>query len=127
MNSTRSTDFITPKSKTSCLSQRGARPGADHAFARRAGELRPPVGAGLPDRFGPEHARQRQLAGDMVPGAPMDDAPMQRAGQDAGCSTSSATGSWLLVFADARVRWMRSTLAQFKRWPAMPSPWSPWS
>jgi 2-polyprenyl-6-methoxyphenol hydroxylase-like FAD-dependent oxidoreductase len=43
------------------LSQCGARPGAGSRVRAPAGELRPPVGAGLPDEIGPEHARQRQL------------------------------------------------------------------
>jgi 3-(3-hydroxy-phenyl)propionate hydroxylase len=48
MNSTRSTDFITPKSAhQQALSQRGARAGAGSPLCAPAGQLRPPVGAGF--------------------------------------------------------------------------------
>ena len=83
MNSTRSTDFITPKSRTS-LNFRNAvlTLARDHAFARalvNSGRLSVPsilTGSRLntPD--------DDAFAGDMVPGAPMDDAPMQEDGAD---------------------------------------------
>ncbi len=83
MNSTRSTDFITPKSRTS-LNFRNAvlTLARDHAFARtlvNSGRLSVPAvltGSRLntPD--------DDVFAGDMVPGAPMDDAPMQEDGTD---------------------------------------------
>ena len=83
MNSTRSTDFITPKSRTS-LNFRNAvlTLARDHAFARtlvNSGRLSVPsflTGSRLntPD--------DDAFAGDMVPGAPMDDAPMREDGAD---------------------------------------------
>ena len=84
MNSTRSTDFITPKSKTSLMFRNATLSLArEHAFARalvNSGRLSVPAiltGSSLntPDTD--------VFAGDMVPGAPMDDAPMRLDGQDA--------------------------------------------
>ncbi len=83
MNSTRSTDFITPKSRTS-LNFRNAvlTLARDHAFARalvNSGRLSVPsilTGSRLNT---PDDAA---FAGDMVPGAPMDDAPMREGGAD---------------------------------------------
>ena len=81
MNSTRSTDFITPKSKTSLTFRNAVLSLArDHAFARalvNSGRLSVPAiltGSSLntPDTG--------SFAGDMVPGAPLDDAPMKEAG-----------------------------------------------
>ena len=83
MNSTRSTDFITPKSRTSLNFRNAALTLArDHAFARalvNSGRLSVPsflTGSRLntPD--------DDAFAGDMVPGAPMDDAPMREDGAD---------------------------------------------
>jgi 3-(3-hydroxy-phenyl)propionate hydroxylase len=83
LNSTRSTDFITPKSKTSLTFRNAVLSLArDHAFARalvNSGRLSVPsvlTGSRLntPD--------DGSFAGDMVPGAPMDDAPMRKGGQD---------------------------------------------
>jgi len=87
MNSTRSTDFITPKSRTS-LNFRNAvlTLAGDHPFARalvNSGRLSVPsflTGSRLNT---PDAAA---FAGDMVPGAPMDDAPMHEDG----------AGFWLL-------------------------------
>ena len=83
MNSTRSTDFITPKSRNS-LNFRNAvlTLARDHAFARalvNSGRLSVPsflTGSRLnmPD--------DDTFAGDMTPGAPLDDAPMQEDGTD---------------------------------------------
>ena len=83
MNSTRSTDFITPKSKTSLTFRNAVLSLArEHKFARalvNSGRLSVPAyltesRLNTPDRD--------TFAGDMVPGAPMDDAPMQVAGKD---------------------------------------------
>ena len=83
MNSTRSTDFITPKSRTSLNFRNAVLTLAhDHAFARtlvNSGRLSVPsflTGSRLntPD--------DDAFAGDMVPGAPMDDAPMREDGAD---------------------------------------------
>jgi 3-(3-hydroxy-phenyl)propionate hydroxylase len=81
LNSTRSTDFITPKSKMSLTIRNAALTLArDHAFARalvNSGRLS--VAAVLAEsRLNtPDMAL---FAGDMVPGAAMDDAPMQEDG-----------------------------------------------
>jgi 3-(3-hydroxy-phenyl)propionate hydroxylase len=83
LNSTRSTDFITPKSATSKLFRNAALSLArHHPFARKlvnSGRLSLPsfltvsaLNTSDTDAF----------AGDMVPGAPMDDAPLQTNGHD---------------------------------------------
>ena len=83
-NSTRSTDFITPKSAVSKLFRNAALELArTQPFARKlvnSGRLSVPsflVNSALntPDA--------ETFAGDMVPGAPLDDAPVRIAGQDA--------------------------------------------
>ena len=87
LNSTRSTDFITPKSTTSKLFRNAALSLAQHhPFARKlvnSGRLSmpsflttSPLNTSDSDAF----------AGDMVPGAPMDDAPVRHGAKD----------SWLL-------------------------------
>ncbi len=83
MNSTRSTDFITPKSKTSLTFRNAVLTLArDHAFARalvNSGRLS--VAAYLTEsRLNTPDTTV--FKGDMVPGAAMDDAPMQENGQD---------------------------------------------
>ncbi|ATE61350.1 FAD-dependent oxidoreductase [Thauera sinica] len=81
MNSTRSTDFITPKSTVSKTFRNAVLGLAEHyAFARalvNSGRLSVPSlltesRLNTPDRDA--------FAGDMVPGAPMDDAPIETAG-----------------------------------------------
>ena len=81
LNSTRSTDFITPKSKTSLTFRNATLALArDHAFARalvNSGRLSVPsylTGSRL------NTADSAEFAGDMVPGAPMDDAPVRSGG-----------------------------------------------
>ncbi|NJD24457.1 MAG: FAD-dependent oxidoreductase [Betaproteobacteria bacterium] len=78
LNSTRSTDFITPKSKTSLTFRNAVLALArDHAFARalvNSGRLSVPsflTGSSLNT---PDTA---EFTGDMLPGAPMDDAPVR--------------------------------------------------
>jgi 3-(3-hydroxy-phenyl)propionate hydroxylase len=82
LNSTRSTDFITPKSKTSLTFRNAVLSLArDHAFARalvNSGRLSVPCILTESRLNTPDSA---SFAGDMVPGAPMDDAPMGEAGQ----------------------------------------------
>ncbi len=83
MNSTRSTDFITPKSKTSLTLRNAVLSLArHHAFARalvNSGRLS--VAAYLTDS--PLNTPDAEpFAGNMVPGAAMDDAPMQEEGRD---------------------------------------------
>ncbi len=83
MNSTRSTDFITPKSRTS-LNFRNAvlTLARDHAFARalvNSGRLSVPSILTESRLNTPD---DDAFAGDMVPGAPMDDAPMREDGAE---------------------------------------------
>ena len=77
-NATRSTDFITPKSKMSLTFRNAALTLArEHSFARtlvNSGRLSVPAVLTQSSLNTPETA---QFAGDMVPGAVMDDAPMR--------------------------------------------------
>jgi len=78
LNATRSTDFITPKSKMSLTFRNAALTLArEHSFARtlvNSGRLSVPAVLTQSSLNTPETA---QFAGDMVPGAVMDDAPMR--------------------------------------------------
>ena len=83
MNSTRSTDFITPKTPTSKLFRNATLELAnEHPFARalvNSGRLSVPSwlctsSLNTPDRD--------SFAGNMLPGAPLDDAPVEANGQD---------------------------------------------
>jgi 3-(3-hydroxy-phenyl)propionate hydroxylase len=82
LNSTRATDFITPKSKMSLTIRNAALTLArDHAFARalvNSGRLSVPAVLTESRLNTPDTA---VFAGDMVPGAAMDDAPMQEGGK----------------------------------------------
>jgi 3-(3-hydroxy-phenyl)propionate hydroxylase len=102
MNSTRSTDFITPKSRTSKTFRNQVLALAKHyPFARKlvnSGRLSVPsfLTASLlntPDAD--------SFEGNMVPGAPMDDAPVQVGGQDAWLLDQVGRGFQCLLFADA--------------------------
>jgi len=83
MNSTRSTDFITPKSKTSLTFRNAVLSLArEHTFARalvNSGRLSVPAILTESKLNTPD---SDVFDGDMVPGAPMDDAPMQVTGED---------------------------------------------
>jgi 3-(3-hydroxy-phenyl)propionate hydroxylase len=82
LNSTRSTDFITPKSKMSLTFRNAVLTLArDHAFARalvNSGRLSVPAVLTESPLNTPDTA---VFAGDMVPGAAMDDAPMREDGK----------------------------------------------
>ena len=82
-NSTRSTDFITPKSKMSLTFRNATLTLArDHAFARalvNSGRLSVPTVLTESSLNTPDTA---VFAGNMVPGAVMDDAPMQEDGHN---------------------------------------------
>ncbi len=102
MNSTRSTDFITPKSATSRRFRDSVLALArHHPFARKlvnSGRLSVPsfLTASLlntPDAD--------IFDGNMVPGAPMDDAPVQVNGQNAWLLDQVGQGFVCLLFADA--------------------------
>lgn len=83
LNSTRSTDFITPKSKTSLMFRNAVLSLArEHAFARalvNSGRLSVPSFLTESRLNTPD---QDSFSGDMVPGAPMDDAPLRLRAQD---------------------------------------------
>jgi 3-(3-hydroxy-phenyl)propionate hydroxylase len=83
LNSTRSTDFITPKSATSLMFRNAALELArHHPFARKlvnSGRLSVPSFITNSPLNTPDVA---DFAGQMLPGAPMDDAPMQLNGKD---------------------------------------------
>ena len=100
-NSTRSTDFITPKSAVSKLFRNAALELArSQPFARKlvnSGRLSVPAflvhsALNTPD--------SDTFAGDMVPGAPLDDAPVRLGGQDAWLLDQLGNRFVLLVFAD---------------------------
>ncbi|MBB1075680.1 FAD-dependent oxidoreductase [Rhodoferax sp. 4810] len=82
LNSTRSTDFITPKSATSLMFRNAVLSLArEHPFARtlvNSGRLSVPSYLTESRLNTPD---TDAFAGDMVPGAPLDDAPVQRDGQ----------------------------------------------
>jgi 3-(3-hydroxy-phenyl)propionate hydroxylase len=102
MNSTRSTDFITPKSRTSKTFRNQVLALAKHyPFARKlvnSGRLSMPS-------FLTESVLNTPDAdafeGQMVPGAPMDDAPVQVNGQDAWLLDQVGKGFQVLLFLDA--------------------------
>jgi 3-(3-hydroxy-phenyl)propionate hydroxylase len=116
-NSTRSTDFITPKSRTSKTFRNQVLALAKHhPFARKlvnSGRLSMPSfltesALNTPD--------QEPFAGNMVPGAPMDDAPVQVDGQEAWLLDQVGKGFQLMLFADAApLAWpLRDVLAQLQ-------------
>ena len=101
-NSTRSTDFITPKSAVSKLFRNAALELArSQPFARKlvnSGRLSVPAflvhsALNTPD--------VDSFAGDMVPGAPLDDAPVHLAGADAWLLDQLGNRFVLLAFADS--------------------------
>ncbi|MDO9603871.1 FAD-dependent oxidoreductase [Hydrogenophaga sp.] len=101
-NSTRSTDFITPKSAVSKLFRNAALELArSQPFARKlvnSGRLSVPAflvhsALNTPDT-GP-------FEGDMVPGAPLDDAPVRVAGADGWLLDQLGNRFVLLAFADS--------------------------
>jgi len=91
LNSTRSTDFITPKSKISLTFRNAALMLArEHAFARtlvNSGRLSVPSVLTQSHLNTPDTS---EFAGNMVPGAAMDDAPMRET------DTETEADFWLL-------------------------------
>jgi 3-(3-hydroxy-phenyl)propionate hydroxylase len=101
LNSTRSTDFITPKSKASKTFRNAVLGLAkDHAFARalvNSGRLSVPAfltdsSLNTPDAD--------QFAGRMVPGAPLDDAPVIENGDDGWLLDKLGNQFFALFYAD---------------------------
>jgi 3-(3-hydroxy-phenyl)propionate hydroxylase len=101
LNSTRSTDFITPKSRVSA-NFRDAVLGLarDHAFARalvNSGRLSVPSFLAESRLNSPDVAA---FAGDLVPGAPMDDAPIEEGGEIGWLLERIGNRFMALVFVD---------------------------
>ncbi len=121
MNSTRSTDFITPKSRVSKTFRNAVLDLAqDHAFARRlvnSGRLSVPAFLTASRLNTPD---AETFAGDMVPGAPMDDAPIRAAGRDGWLLDQLGNRFQLLVFADSVGTFDAAALAQLKALAADP-------
>ena len=101
MNSTRSTDFITPKSTTSKTFRNAVLGLAEHyPFARalvNSGRLSVPAYLTESTLNTPD---TDDFAGDMVPGAPMDDAPVEAAGGERWLLKAVGNAFQLLYFAD---------------------------
>ena len=115
MNSTRSTDFITPKSKTSLMFRNATLSLArDHAFARalvNSGRLSVPAILTESSLNTPDSV---VFAGDMVPGAPMDDAPMRVDDQDAWLLDQMGNQFMALVYVNELNSVTTAQLAEFK-------------
>jgi 3-(3-hydroxy-phenyl)propionate hydroxylase len=102
MNSTRSTDFITPKSRTSKTFRNQVLALAKHfPFARKlvnSGRLSVPSFLTQSLLNTPD---VDSFSGVMVPGAPMDDAPVQAKGQDSWLLDQVGNQFGLMLFVDA--------------------------
>jgi 3-(3-hydroxy-phenyl)propionate hydroxylase len=124
MNSTRSTDFITPKSRTSKTFRNQVLALAKHhPFARKlvnSGRLSMPSFLTSSMLNTPD---ADAFEGNMVPGAPMDDAPVQVAGQDAWLLDQVGQGFAALLFVDAAPS--ADVLAQLQALQAGPLPVTP--
>ncbi|MFM7024695.1 MAG: FAD-dependent oxidoreductase, partial [Limnohabitans sp.] len=124
MNSTRSTDFITPKSRTSKTFRNQVLALAKHhPFARKlvnSGRLSVPSFLTSSLLNTPD---ADAFEGNMVPGAPMDDAPVQIAGQDGWLLDQVGRGFACLLFADAAPS--AEVLAQLKALQAGKLPVAP--
>ena len=103
MNSTRSTDFITPKSRTSKTFRNQVLALAKHhPFARKlvnSGRLSVPSFLTQSVLNTPD---SDAFEGQMVPGAPMDDAPVRVQGQEAWLLDQVGRGFQALWFVDAQ-------------------------
>ncbi len=120
LNSTRSTDFITPKSRVSKTFRDATLALAKHhLFARKlvnSGRLSVPS-------FLTQSALNTPdidlFTGDMVPGAPMSDAPLSLKGAPAWLLDQMGGQFQLLVFADepALSLSMTASLAELAAWP----------
>ncbi|MCK9379716.1 MAG: FAD-dependent oxidoreductase [Sulfuritalea sp.] len=103
VNSTRSTDFITPKSKVSRTFRNAVLGLAkDHAFGRalvNSGRLSVPAFLTTSSLNTPDCAPD-VFAGRMVPGAPMDDAPVLDNGEQGWLLNKVGNRFFALYFAD---------------------------
>jgi 3-(3-hydroxy-phenyl)propionate hydroxylase len=118
MNSTRSTDFITPKSNTSkTLRNAVLQLAQKHAFARKlvnSGRLSVPSFYSSSSLNTPD---TDVFAGDMEPGAPMDDAPIVADGQQGWLIDQVGNRFQLLVYADDPATVDRTLLAALQDAP----------
>jgi 3-(3-hydroxy-phenyl)propionate hydroxylase len=118
MNSTRSTDFITPKSNTSkTLRNAVLQLAQKHAFARKlvnSGRLSVPSFYSSSSLNTPD---TDVFAGDMEPGAPMDDAPIVADGQQGWLIDQVGNRFQLLVYADDPATVDRAQLAALQDAP----------
>ena len=116
LNSTRSTDFITPKSKTSLTFRNAVLALArDHAFARalvNSGRLSVPSFLTESRLNTPDSA---SFTGDMVPGAPMDDAPVRVNGQTGWLLDQVGNRFMALVYVDDAAAVDRAQIENFSR------------
>jgi 3-(3-hydroxy-phenyl)propionate hydroxylase len=116
MNSTRSTDFITPKSNVQQTFRNAVLELAQRLpLCPRAGQFGPPVGAQLAGRFALNTPDSDAFAGNMVPGAPMDDAPV----------SGSRTG-WLLGEMERAFSCCTTLKMPARSAPPRPRPWPRW-
>ena len=119
LNSTRSTDFITPKSATSRMFRNAALELArHHPFARKlvnSGRLSVPSFVTHSVLNTPD---TDAFQGDMLPGAPMDDAPMQRNGKDVWLVDQLGNHFQCLVFVDQVSQLDAGTLSALRAFEA---------
>jgi 3-(3-hydroxy-phenyl)propionate hydroxylase len=103
MNSTRSTDFITPKSKVSRTFRNAVLGLAkNHAFGRalvNSGRLSVPAFLTASSLNTPDGAGE-SFTGRMLPGAPMDDAPLRDDGEDCWLLDKVGNRFMALLFTD---------------------------
>jgi 3-(3-hydroxy-phenyl)propionate hydroxylase len=120
LNSTRSTDFITPKSDVSRLFRDAVLDLArTHPFARKlvnSGRLSVPSlltdsALNTPD--------EDEFAGWMVPGAPADDAPVASDGRDGWLLPMLGGRFQLLVYADEAAQWKPLQMPTISGLPAI--------
>ena len=120
MNSTRSTDFITPKSRVSKTFRDATLALArNHPFARKlvnSGRLSVPCYLTASALNTPD---SDAFAGDMVPGAPIDDAPVLVDGAPGWLLDQTGNRFKLLCFVanPALPQAIASQLAELKSWP----------
>ena len=115
MNSTRSTDFITPKSNTSKTFRNAVLELAnEHAFARalvNSGRLSVPSWLCTSSL---NTADSDSFAGNMIPGAPMDDAPVTAQGKDDWLLHHVGNRFKVLVYADDASQLDAATVAALR-------------
>lgn len=109
LNSTRATDFITPKSEISLLFRNSVlQLAADHGFARQivnSGRLSVPAKLGLSAL---NTADEEVFKGSMVPGAPLADVPLRRDGRETWLLRSTSGDFVLLVYASELPQGLRA-------------------